>query len=53
MPLIPALRRQSQVDFCEFKANLVCNMNSSCLNKNPGSDIGVNAEDQRSREASH
>ena len=23
MPLIPALRRQRQVDFCEFKASLV------------------------------
>ena len=28
MPLIAALRRQRQVDLCEFKANLVCRMSS-------------------------
>ena len=28
MPLIPALRRQRQVDFCEFKVILVCRVSS-------------------------
>jgi hypothetical protein len=27
-PLIPALRSQRQVDFCEFKASLVCKVSS-------------------------
>ena len=28
MPLIPALRRQRQVDFCEFEASLVYRVSS-------------------------
>jgi hypothetical protein len=41
-PLIPAFGRQSQVDLCEFEANLVCRVSSRtaratqkpCLEKN-------------------
>jgi hypothetical protein len=31
MPLISALGRQKQVDFCEFKANLVCGWVCVCV----------------------
>ena len=33
MPLIPALRRQRQEDFCEFKANLVYKVSSRISSK--------------------
>ena len=38
MPLIPALGRQRQVDFCDFEASLVYRANSRATQRNPISE---------------